>query len=473
LSANKFSAPSKSLENLIKSATLTDSDTSTGQFSNAVPNAKNGKDEWRKCEENVIKSETFDESWSDESRSKNGTSAKYTPHNPSHSGEETFSKISPTRNPVHTHTAEKLSHDPLIKCQDGSNRNATGIADDADIQRRSTRTSRAADLRGQHCRFSSVDSTASDSSTSTPAQPQEHGSVGSRASSLSNLRDSQYGSVTSLASSTSLISPQELQQLIEEANHSVRGETSHNIQVVVLNRDYKTIGTVGIVLAGGFDCETREITVRNDVEDLCPTLRQNFSFQIHKIIAGSIADRDGRVKKGECECTCCISRSTTSLSSVTGDRVLSINGRIVRNMKHKEALDILRAPRPEVVLVLSRPSVTSDSADKADESRSPANSLSQVVDDNDAVNHQPAADRTYKTIRAILPKDGAGLGFILEGGKDSPLGDRPLIVKKMFKGKERIGLFNIFSPRKMPVHCHLRSCSDLWSRFTGCRGTRR
>lgn len=52
-------------------------------------------------------------------------------------------------------------------------------------------------------------------------------------------------------------------------------------------------------------------------------------FQVHKVIAGSLADRDGRIQKG--------------------DRVLSINGRSTKGVSHREALSILKvSPRPHM-----------------------------------------------------------------------------------------------------------------------------
>ena len=37
-------------------------------------------------------------------------------------------------------------------------------------------------------------------------------------------------------------------------------------------------------------------------------------------------------------------------------------------------------------------------------------------------------------ITVSLKKEGTGLGFSLEGGKDSPFGDRPMTIKKIFTG---------------------------------------
>ncbi|PNF35480.1 hypothetical protein B7P43_G04110 [Cryptotermes secundus] len=251
-----------------------------------------------------------------------------------------------------------------------------------------------------HARVSSLDSTASEDSF-TP----HYGSVG-------NLHREQFGSVTSIASSTSLISPQELQLLIEEANQPLEDSVGcmampvHDVVVVLLHREGAT-GSIGITLAGGADYEAKEITV-------------------HKVLAGSPADRDGRIQKG--------------------DRILSINGRSMKGVTHRESLNILKAPRSEVVLVVSRSRVPQDGHHDGPQ-----------PDDCSVATHilrpsrppripeQPLETVTSPLVAAagedrgpphliVLTKDGAGLGFSLEGGKDSPLGDKPLTIKKIFTG---------------------------------------
>merc|ERR1712106_20866 len=216
-----------------------------------------------------------------------------------------------------------------------------------------------------------------------------------------------YGSITSLASSTSVISPQELQNLIDEANQSLEesGTPSHEIMVIVLHREFSG-GSIGITLAGGADYESKEITV-------------------HKVIAGSLADRDGRIQKG--------------------DRVPSINGRSTKGVTHKEALNILKAPRPEVVLVLSRSrSVTPADRGNSDGTETtyhyintnrPPMILESPLDSKSLMGDMTYVDVARSPpITVTLKKEGTGLGFSLEGGKDSPYGDRPMTIKKIFTG---------------------------------------
>ncbi|XP_046398029.1 serine/arginine repetitive matrix protein 2-like isoform X2 [Ischnura elegans] len=276
-----------------------------------------------------------------------------------------------------------------------------------------------------HTRVSSLDSTTSEESY-MPA-PAHHGSVNNLAS---NHRD-QFGSITSLASSTSLISPQELQQLIEEANQSLDEASSngsgtplvHEVEVVVLHREMAG-SSVGITLAGGADYEAKEITV-------------------HKVLAGSPAERDGRVQRG--------------------DRILSINGKSTKGATHREAISILKAPRSEVVLVVSRsrpensqshptsPQGTNGAAELSMAALSaatirsigstnrPPRILEQPSEGNGEIVEETAENKLEEESRGppetlVLTKDGAGLGFSLEGGKDSPSGDKPLTVKKIFTG---------------------------------------
>lgn len=156
---------------------------------------------------------------------------------------------------------------------------------------------------GVHHRFSSLDSSVEERKRSVgqDADPDRFSSE-------------QFGSISSLASSTSLISQQELAQLVEEASSSEEARGAHDVIVVLLHKE-NPHGSVGITLAGGVDCEAKEITV-------------------HRVLAHSIADKDGRVQRG--------------------DRILSINGRSTRGLNHRESLAVLKQPRSEIVLVVSR-----------------------------------------------------------------------------------------------------------------------
>ncbi|XP_058789011.1 pro-interleukin-16-like [Phymastichus coffea] len=198
----------------------------------------------------------------------------------------------------------------------------------------------------------------------------------------------QFGSISSLASSTSLISQQELAQLVDEANlEEPRGV--HDVVVVLLHKDNPT-GSVGIILAGGADCETKEITV-------------------HRVLSHSVADKEGSVQRG--------------------DRILSINGRSMRGLTHRESLAVLKQPRPEVVLVVSRAKVEDSKMKGRTES------AETIVEGHEVTTTTDSSSTAWgPSVSVAVYKDGAGLGFSLEGGRDSPLGDRPLLIKKIFTG---------------------------------------
>nr|CAD7430828.1 unnamed protein product [Timema monikensis] len=259
-------------------------------------------------------------------------------------------------------------------------------------------------MANHHARVSSLDSTTSDDSFAPI--PGVYGSV-------SSLQKEQFGSVTSIASSTSLISQQELQSLIDEANQVLEENGGYStpvyeVLVIVLHRE-TTGGSIGITLAGGADYEAKEITV-------------------HKVLTGSPADKDGRFQKG--------------------DRILSINGRSMKGVTHREALNILKAPRTEVVLVVSRTRPDYDGAPLSiDDFPLPSVKSSLGSTRPPRIPEQPLDGSTNSSIDesdskvlrgpptlVTLVKDGAGLGFSLEGGRDSPLGDKPLTIKKIFTG---------------------------------------
>ncbi|CAO1437863.1 unnamed protein product [Diamesa serratosioi] len=239
-------------------------------------------------------------------------------------------------------------------------------------------------MPSNHNRFSSWDSVAS-SSSGVSSELLGTGTGTNNSESLQTLQ-SDFGSFSSFGSSHSLITPQDLQLIIDEADPPL--ETPEAF-VVVLQRETPE-SSIGITLAGGSDYEAKEIT-------------------IHRILVNSPADKDGRLKRG--------------------DRLLSINGLSMRGLTHRESLSVLKAPRNDVVMVVTRSKSVLKTSSLSKAKRGSLGSLSSLSEKADSM------DVDAKNVDKIsIIKDGAGLGFSIDGGFDSPNGNKPLLIKKIFMG---------------------------------------
>lgn len=148
---------------------------------------------------------------------------------------------------------------------------------------------------GCHERFSSLDSLASSSSGISSSQTSSLQEPTQQLQSPST----DFGSFSSFGSSHSLITPADLQLIVEEADPPLKRPEAI---AIVLQRDSAEC-SVGVTLAGGADYETKEITV-------------------HRILANSPAYKDGRLRKG--------------------DRILAINGLSMRGLTHRESVTVLK-----------------------------------------------------------------------------------------------------------------------------------
>uniref|UniRef100_A0A3Q1G325 Uncharacterized LOC110970176 n=1 Tax=Acanthochromis polyacanthus TaxID=80966 RepID=A0A3Q1G325_9TELE len=196
-------------------------------------------------------------------------------------------------------------------------------------------------------------------------------SMGRRSASLS--------SDVSALSCVSVLPTEELDKLLEDVR-SLGDDTLQDydeVQVVVL---HKEVGVgLGFSLAGGVD--------------------QNKPITVHKVFHSGVAAQEGSIREG--------------------DHVLSINGTALSGSGHWEALRVLRRAktREMAVVVLRRGDVSG--ASKKEVQRSPQG---------------PTHTQTGQRMCLQLQKNSRDLGFSLQGGEGSNLGNRPLTVQKIFQG---------------------------------------
>uniref|UniRef100_A0AAY4ALX4 PDZ domain-containing protein n=1 Tax=Denticeps clupeoides TaxID=299321 RepID=A0AAY4ALX4_9TELE len=197
--------------------------------------------------------------------------------------------------------------------------------------------------------------------------------TGSNPGEYGSHRSASMSSDISGLSCVTLLGTEELENLLQDVC-SLGDDTLQNydeVKVVVLHKD---VGSgLGFTMAGGVD--------------------QNKPITVHKVFPHGAAAQEGSI----CE----------------GDQVLSINGTALQDAGHSEAIHTLRKARGQgtAVVVLKR--------DKATEQHRKRNGTK---------------GHTGQRIKLVLQKRTFDLGFSLEGGVASSLGDKPLTVQKLFQG---------------------------------------
>ncbi|XP_073695624.1 PDZ domain-containing protein 2 [Garra rufa] len=181
--------------------------------------------------------------------------------------------------------------------------------------------------------------------------------------------------------------------LIQETN--TLSEVKDDIYFVILTKEQGS--GLGFSIAGGVDLEQKSITV-------------------HRVFTRGVAGVEGTIHRG--------------------DRVLSINGTSLSGITHGEALSCLHQTRlPKQALVIIQKG-------KHTEPTSPRQELPLQTEICPTLGHRDSI-REHKTsvevgpdgaLSVELQKTTAGLGFSLDGGKASALGDRPLYIKRIFRG---------------------------------------
>ncbi|KAK2844591.1 hypothetical protein Q5P01_011250 [Channa striata] len=195
-------------------------------------------------------------------------------------------------------------------------------------------------------------------------------------------RSVSLSSDVSALSCVSVMPSEELDRLLEDVR-TVGDNTLQDcddVQVVVL---HKELGAgLGFSVAGGVD--------------------QNKPVTVHKVFHSGVAAQEGSIREG--------------------DQVLSINGTVLCGYAHWEALRVLRRAKSREmgVVVLRKGDVSGVSK--------------TGVHGNNQGPTPTLCTKTVQNVCVTLEKNSRDLGFTLEGGVGSSLGNKPLTIQKIFQG---------------------------------------
>uniref|UniRef100_A0A8C6Y0G3 PDZ domain-containing protein n=1 Tax=Naja naja TaxID=35670 RepID=A0A8C6Y0G3_NAJNA len=195
---------------------------------------------------------------------------------------------------------------------------------------------------------------------------------------ISSLDQQKLQSVLSLVTTKSDVS-----SLLQEIK--AQAESKEEIYFVVLNKEEGS--GLGFSVAGGIDLEQKSIIV-------------------HRVFSKGVASQEGKIHRG--------------------DLILSINGTCLAGSVHGDVLNALHQARLHkyAIVVIKK---------EKDRGRMPPRSNEIPTSDRPAL-VAAATGNLNGAICVELLKTSAGLGFSLDGGKASISGDRPLLIKRIFKG---------------------------------------
>ncbi|NWY46159.1 PDZD2 protein, partial [Sylvia atricapilla] len=153
---------------------------------------------------------------------------------------------------------------------------------------------------------------------------------------------------------------------------------------------------LGFSVAGGIDLEQKSVTV-------------------HRVFSKGVASQEGTIHRG--------------------DLVLSINGKSLASSVHGDVLNTLHHARlyKYAVIVIQKEKDKTNNSSRLEISATGRKCVGSGKDVSMEIGTDPNLDLN-DVICIELLKTSAGLGFSLDGGKASIAGDKPLLVKRIFKG---------------------------------------